>query len=59
MTKLHKIFFALFFCHASGYGQTIEANYAFIHSDDDSLTIIKKAANVVPAARQLRWQQLF
>ncbi|MBK7289112.1 MAG: alpha-L-fucosidase [Chitinophagaceae bacterium] len=58
MTKLHKIFFALFFCHASGYGQTIEANYAFIHSDDDSLTIIKKAANVVPAARQLRWQQL-
>src|SRR5215471_9595828 len=35
-----------------------KSNYAIIQSSDSESEIIAKAANVVPTARQLRWQQL-
>jgi alpha-L-fucosidase len=33
-------------------------NYVIIHEDDTAEEIVRKAANVVPTDRQLRWQQL-
>jgi alpha-L-fucosidase len=38
-------------------GQT-RNNYVRINADDDTATIIGKAASVTPSARQLRWQKL-
>lgn len=35
-----------------------KSNYVIIDSNDTEDAIIRKAANVVPSARQLRWQQL-
>src|SRR4051812_32513214 len=35
-----------------------QSNAVAISPTDDSATIIRKAANVTPSARQLRWQQL-
>src|SRR4051794_26214144 len=35
-----------------------QSNAVAISSTDDSATIIRKAANITPSARQLRWQQL-
>ncbi len=58
MSKLNKIFFTFLFCCTNVYAQTNGVNAVVIQATDDSLTIIKKAANVVPTARQLRWQQL-
>ncbi len=58
MNKPNKIFFIFLFCYTNVCGQTNGVNAVVIQATDDSLTIIKKAANVVPTARQLRWQQL-
>jgi alpha-L-fucosidase len=44
---------------SSGFGALAqEENYAYILPSDREADIIRKAAGVVPSARQLRWQQL-
>jgi alpha-L-fucosidase len=44
---------------SSGFGALAqEENYAYILASDTESDIIRKAAGVVPSARQLRWQQL-
>lgn len=58
MNNLYKIFFIFLLCYTNAWAQTTEGNAVLIQPTDDSLTIIQKAANVVPTARQLRWQQL-
>ncbi|WP_215223037.1 alpha-L-fucosidase [Echinicola shivajiensis] len=56
---LIKVLLPLQFLAFYAYGQKIVPNHVqFISSDDSPTDIIEKAANVVPTARQLRWQQL-
>ncbi|MFT3845208.1 MAG: alpha-L-fucosidase [Lacibacter sp.] len=40
------------------FSASAQKNYVIIDSNDTEAAIISKAANVVPSARQLRWQQL-
>ncbi|HRQ52152.1 MAG TPA: alpha-L-fucosidase, partial [Agriterribacter sp.] len=44
-------------CHIA-FGQEAKENYVLIQPGDTEKDIIAKAANVTPAPRQLRWQQL-
>lgn len=45
---------------ATTFGQQAasHSNYVVIQPEDTQADIIRKAANLVPAPRQLRWQQL-
>lgn len=47
-------FFSFFYAGVSAQ----QKNYAVLGAGDTEADIIRKAANVVPSARQLRWQQL-
>lgn len=42
----------------TAFAQSSGKNFALIDSTDSDADIVRKAANVVPSARQLRWQQL-
>jgi alpha-L-fucosidase len=48
----------LIFITANLQAQQNTVNYAVINPSDSEADIIRKAANVVPTPRQLRWQQL-
>lgn len=54
-TSLLVLFFLLLI---TTYSTAQKTNYVIIDSNDTEEAIISKAANVVPSARQLRWQQL-
>ncbi|MFB9864399.1 alpha-L-fucosidase [Rufibacter immobilis] len=60
MEKVLKLLFALVLtaCSAAFAQQGQEKNYVVIKSGGSMSEIIKKAANVVPSPRQLKWQQL-
>ena len=48
----------LFFIFISGISNAQKKNYAVISPSDSESDIIRKAANIIPSARQLRWQKL-
>ena len=48
----------LFFIFISGISNAQKKNYAVISPSDSQSDIIRKAANIIPSARQLRWQKL-
>lgn len=52
--------FFFFACIATGFaqGKRGKNNFAVIHATDTESDIIRKAANIVPSPRQLRWQGL-
>jgi alpha-L-fucosidase len=53
--KQISLLFLIFF---SGIANAQKNNYAIISPSDSESDIIRKAANIVPSARQLRWQKL-
>jgi alpha-L-fucosidase len=56
---LRMFFVTLFFIAAkAGYAQNNGNNFVHILPGDTEADIIRKAANVTPAPRQLRWQKL-
>ena len=57
--KVHKFFLAAAFCCGAllVQAQIEKANYAVIAPTDTEADIVRKAATIVPSARQLRWQQ--
>lgn len=54
MKILSFLFISMILIHQSNFAQN---NVVIIEPTDDSLTILRKAASVVPSARQLEWQK--
>ncbi len=60
MQKIYCLIHCFIISVATGFAQetTVKNNFVLIDSSDSEATIIRKAADVVPSPRQLRWQQL-
>lgn len=54
----HKVIPSICLCFILFGAKAQQKNYAIIQPKDDEVTIIRKAATLIPSPRQLRWQQL-
>lgn len=58
MIKKPSILLIFALCRLAVFSQQAKENFALIQPGDSEAEIIRKAANVTPSERQLRWQQL-